>query len=140
MPVFKNNKKLDYTLLNDCNVLAVTGIAHPESFVEMLMEKSKGVVHLPFSDHHDFSASDIAKINKTFAEMSGPKVIVVTEKDAVRLRSSKFIGDELKPYMYYIPIRIDLLCDEDEKKLFNNQIITYVRNNKRYNKLYQSSL
>ncbi len=140
LSVFKNNKKLDYTRLKDCNVLAVTGIAHPENFVEMLMEKSKGVVHLSYSDHHNFSSADVQKIKKTFAEMSGPKVIVVTEKDGVRLRTSKFTDDELKPYMYYIPIEIDLLCDEDEKKLFNNQIITYVRNNKRYNKLYQNSL
>ena len=139
-PIFGNSKKMNYEKMKDCNVLAVTGIAHPENFVEMLMQKSRGVVHLPFSDHHNFSAADIAKISKAFAEISGPKMIVVTEKDAVRLRSSKFIDDGMKPYIYYVPIRVELLCDDEEKKQFNNQIISYVRNNKRYNKLYNNSL
>ncbi|MBQ5424146.1 MAG: tetraacyldisaccharide 4'-kinase, partial [Bacteroidales bacterium] len=139
-PIFGNSKKMNYEKMKDCNVLAVTGIAHPENFVEMLMQKSRGVVHLPFSDHHNFSAADIAKISKAFAEISGPKMIVVTEKDAVRLRTSKFIDDGMKPYMFYVPIRVELLCDDEEKKQFNNQIISYVRNNKRYNKLYNNSL
>lgn len=140
LPVFGGSKKMNSDKLKEYNVLAVTGIAHPEGFVEMLMQKSKGVVHIPFSDHHAFSAADIAKIQKTFDEMSAPKVVVVTEKDAVRLRTNKALGDKIKTCMYYIPIKIDLLCDEEEKKLFNNQIISYVRNNKRYNKLYNNSL
>ena len=139
LPVFAHTKKIDYEKIKNLNVLAVTGIAHPENFVEMLMQKSKSVMHIPFSDHHDFSMSDIAKISKAFSEMSKPKIIIVTEKDSVRLLTSPYIDDEIKSCMHYIPIRIDLLCDEEEKKLFNHQIITYVRNNKRYNKLYQSS-
>ncbi len=139
-PVFSNAKKLNNERLKDCNVLAVTGIAHPENFVEVLMQKSKGVVHIQFSDHHAFSSSDIARIQKAYDEMSAPKVLVVTEKDAVRLRTNKFLGDKIKTSMYYIPIKIELLCDEEEKKMFNNQIISYVRNNKRYNKLYNNSL
>lgn len=134
------SKNMSYEKLKGYNVLVVTGIAHSESFVEMLSQNTKGLIHIPYSDHHNFSASDIEKIRKSFAEMSKPRIIVTTEKDAVRLRTCKYLTDELKSSMYYIPIRIELLCDEEEKKQFNNQIISYVRNNKRYNKLYQSSL
>jgi len=139
-PVFSFAKKMDYNNLSNCNVLAVTGIAHPDGFVEMLKQKAKGVVHIPYPDHYDFRAVDIAKIQKTFDEMSGPKTIVVTEKDSVRLLNNKYLSDDLKRYIYYIPIRIELICEEEEKEHFNNQIIIYVKNNKRYNKLYNNSL
>jgi len=138
--LFGGSKKFNSERFKDYNVLAVTGIAHPDSFVEMLMQKAKGVVHIPFSDHHAFTATDISKIQKAFDDMCAPKVLVLTEKDAVRLRTCKFLGDKIKSSMYYIPIKIELLCDDEDKKLFNNQIISYVRNNKRYNKLYNNSL
>ncbi|MBO7133244.1 MAG: tetraacyldisaccharide 4'-kinase [Bacteroidales bacterium] len=140
LPVFGGSKNMSYEKLSGYNVLAVTGIAHPENFVEMLTTKAKSVMHIPFSDHHDFSAADILKVRKAFDTLDKPRAIVVTEKDAMRLRTSKFLDNELMSCLYYIPIRIELLCDEEEKKQFNNQIISYVRNNKRYNKLYQSSL
>ncbi len=137
-PVF-NARKLDYEKMKTYNILAVTGIAHSNSFIDMMKEKSKGLVHISFMDHHNFSQSDIQRIQKTYSEISGPKAIVVTEKDAVRLISNKFLSDELKSCIYYIPIEVSLLCSEEEQQQFNNQIISYVRNNKRYNKLYKSS-
>ena len=140
LPVFADQSQIDYESLKNCNVLVVTGIAHPDNFVEMMKGKSKGLVHISYSDHHNFVGSDIAKIQAAYDGMSGPKVIVVTEKDAVRFMSNKYLSDELKSKMYYIPIEIELLCSDEEKVQFNNQIISYVRNNKRYNKLYNNPL
>lgn len=68
------------------NVLAVTGIAHPEPMLAELRRSTK-VHHMGFADHHAFSAHDIARIRDTFAALPGSNnIIVTTEKDAVRLR------------------------------------------------------
>ena len=68
------------------NILCVTGIAHPESMLCELRHYTK-VQHLPFSDHHEFTPGDIARIKESFALLSGNNnIIVTTEKDAIRLR------------------------------------------------------
>ncbi len=135
-----DNTELSLDNIKDYNILAVTGIAHGENFVEMLKQKSKGLLHISYGDHHNYKKSDILQISKSFNQMSGQKLIIVTEKDAVRLRSNKFIPEELKSNIYYIPIEVELICNDEEKQQFNNQIISYVRNNKRYNKLYNKPI
>ncbi|MCF0205981.1 MAG: tetraacyldisaccharide 4'-kinase [Bacteroidales bacterium] len=142
--VYKNlvalngGNQMDFDSINNFNILAVTGIAHPESFVETLKSKAKKVVHIAYGDHHNFSKDEIKHIEKTFNRLEGPKIIVVTEKDAVRLLNNKYFCDEVKEHIYYAPIEIDLLCNEEEREYFNTQIISYVRNNKRYNQLYKN--
>lgn len=97
------------------NVLAVTGIAHPEGMLEELRRTCK-VQHLAFGDHHNYSTHDIALIRDTFAAMPGSnKIIITTEKDAVRLRG-KMDGAPV----YVLPIEVAF---HKEKDLDLDQII-----------------
>lgn len=62
------------------------------------------------------------------------KIIITTEKDAVRLRENTFLIDNVKKLLNYIPIEIDFLFETKES--FNNQIINYVKKNKANQRLH----
>lgn len=62
--------------------VAVTGIAHPDSFVANAREAGAEVAEvLTFPDHHEYVEDDVAKIR----EIAGCRPIVTTAKDAVKL-------------------------------------------------------
>lgn len=118
----------------ETSVLTVTGIAAPKPFEDYLRTKSKDVVSLNFPDHHDFKRSDMNKIKSYFNDIkSSRKVIVTTEKDAVRLKNMADFPEDLKPFVYYIPLHFKFLKDEDED--FKNKIFSYLNKNKYYSLL-----
>ena len=55
----------------------VTGIANPYPFINYLEQRGITVNHLKYSDHHRFTASELASLGKE-------KLILTTEKDYVR--------------------------------------------------------
>ena len=57
------------------------------------------------------------------------KIILTTEKDAVRFRSLNFLSEEIKKLLYYIPVRVTFL-NSQEQFSFNKKIVEHVRNNK----------
>ena len=118
------------------HVLLVTGIASPQPLVEEVNLYAKQVKLLPFADHHNFSAKDLQLIEKEFARMQGyRRLIITTEKDAARLKGHPSLSNELKSYIYVIPIEIEFLLNQQES--FNQNIIGYVRKNSRNGSLPQ---
>jgi len=111
-------------------VLLVTGIASPKQMEEDLLKYTPHVELLAFGDHHDFTQNDIKLISKQFNSLPAEKrIIITTEKDAGRLRNIAFPDDELKKNMFYLPIEIEFLQNQQES--FNQNITGYVRKNKR---------
>lgn len=113
MPVFPDEAKFKANLTaltsNDA-VFLLTGIAHPRYFVRHFKSYPfrKKVEH--FSDHHEFLRSDIQRIEQRFRSMQGErKLIVTTEKDAVRLMHNPYFPQELKPFVFYQPIGVKML-------------------------------
>ncbi|MDE6039038.1 MAG: tetraacyldisaccharide 4'-kinase, partial [Paramuribaculum sp.] len=81
-----------------------------------------------YADHHNFSHSDMDSIREKFTNMSGQeKIIVTTEKDAVRLRNNPYFPPELRARTYYMPIRVaftdynDRNFDETLDQQINNR-------------------
>lgn len=65
--------------------IAMTALARNERFFEMLSAEGLIVVKTHgFPDHHDYSALDLAAIEKSRKE-TGAELILVTEKDAAKL-------------------------------------------------------
>ncbi|MDX9761477.1 MAG: tetraacyldisaccharide 4'-kinase [Desulfomonilia bacterium] len=71
------------------HVLAVSGIARPGHFAEMLQDLGACVDTLAFPDHHGFTRRDMETIS---ARAQGKDLIVTTEKDLVRLDPSQLNG------------------------------------------------
>ena len=117
------------SLPDRCNVLLLTGIASPKQMQNDLSVYNYNLSYLSFSDHHNFSKKDIRTINRRFAELPSPKVIITTEKDVARIKFVEGLNDEVKESMYALPVRIQFMLGQEED--FNNKIINYVRKNSR---------
>lgn len=102
------------TLTEDDRVLLLTGIAFPRTFVKYFKDYPFRVKVMPFPDHHSFSARDVDKIVEKFEALGGKRrVIVTTEKDAVRLMHNPYIPHKLKSYLYYLPINVHMHYDNE---------------------------
>ena len=114
---------------SDEHVLLLTGIASPRQLREDLKPYVKNLTPLRFPDHHEFNDDDVQLINETFANMPSPKIVITTEKDAVRINDTKGLSKEIKDNIYSLPVKINFLLEQEE--VFNEKIISYVRKNSR---------
>lgn len=88
---------------------AISGIAQPRSFDNLLKKLGGNVLfHTTFSDHHAFSAEDIAPFMSRCITR-GVDMIVTTEKDAVRFP----IPAEMNVPIYYLRIEVKILDGEE---------------------------
>ncbi|MCU0377396.1 MAG: tetraacyldisaccharide 4'-kinase [Bacteroidales bacterium] len=95
-------------------ILLVTGIAEPEPLKSYLMNMSGEVTHLSFPDHHHFSDSDLKRITEAFDLITAKeRLIITTEKDGVRLKEITNIADYVRESMYYIPVGVVFIKDEE---------------------------
>ncbi len=126
-PLFENN---NVTLTKDMHVLLVTGIANPQSLSSYLADQVASVQAISFSDHHSYTKGNWKTIQKRFDDIAAPnKCIVVTEKDAVKLKEQGIVPDSLKNSVFVMPIQVVFL--QDSEKEFNKLLIEYVSKNKR---------
>jgi tetraacyldisaccharide 4'-kinase len=88
------------------------------------------LVAIKFPDHHPYNPKDLDKIIKAYHDMpTQKKVIITTEKDAMRLKIPE-LSTILKGLpLFYIPIEIGFQGSDKEK--FNNLILQYVEKSKR---------
>lgn len=136
-PVFQA-KRLTKVFYEERNhtVLAVTGIANPTLLIKHLKSVSGSLETLTFPDHHSYSTEDIQKIQNKFDAINAEKKIVVTtEKDAMRLKDTAGLSDELMTALYYMPVKVRFL--EEDKRLFNKKILNYVGENKSNRELHK---
>ena len=126
--VFEENQ-IELDKLQDYHVLLLTGIASPKQMEHDLKPMTKDITNLSFGDHHSFKGKDIDRINDTFESMPEPRIIITTEKDAVRLRETEGLYEKVKSNMYELPIKVSFMLDQQDN--FNEKIISYVRKNSR---------
>ena len=113
----------------DYHVLLLTGIASPKQMEHDLKPMVKEMKSLSFGDHHRFKNKDIDRINEAFEALPEPRIIITTEKDAVRLREAEGLYESVKESMYELPIKVSFMLDQEDN--FNEKIISYVRKNSR---------
>ena len=116
-------------------ILLVTGIANPAMLIAFFRDKEIEVITMTYRDHYAFNDDDLVDIYNRFENIdSVNKLIVTTEKDAMRFKKFVNIAGELKSVLLYIPVEVVFLNSDAE--LFNNQIVNYVRKSKRNNLFY----
>ncbi len=112
-PVFPDNTTsvpyLDYLKSQD-SLLAVAGIGNPRPFVRYLKSFAAVVKVDVFPDHHNFTRKDFEHLLTRYKAMKGrQRIIVTTEKDAVRMANNPYFPHELKSVTYYLPIEVELV-------------------------------
>jgi tetraacyldisaccharide 4'-kinase len=121
-------KEKEFYFNNDYSALLVTGIANSQNFKYFMENKLNVTRHIEFSDHHFFSIKDISDIKHYFNNIaSDKKIIITTEKDAMRMMEPS-IYESLKGItVAYIPIEIAFHGNDEEN--FNYQILDHVKQN-----------
>lgn len=129
-PLFDGTPALSPDELRNCDVLALSGIAKPMPFEQYVLSLCHKMQPARFSDHHNFSSRNYASILKKLDVLTAPhKVVITTEKDAVRLKNDPAIPEKLKNSLYYIPLTIKFIDNGDT---FDNKIREYVDKNRSY--------
>lgn len=110
-------------------VLLVCGIANPKPLKKYLVQHAKSFCRQSFADHHIFTINNIKEIKKKFNNIDKEqKIIITTEKDAVRLIEFKEELSELP--LFVLPVQHTFLFDEGMHfdSNINTFIETFVRN------------
>lgn len=116
---------LDRLRGNNTHVMLLTGIGNPLQMEQDLRIYAQHVTPLTFPDHHYFTPTDVEKINQTFLTVPKPRMIVTTEKDATRLRTTEGLSDEVRKSMYVLPIEIEIM--RGERDALVEEIMSYIR-------------
>lgn len=107
------------------DVLLVTGIANPRPLKMFLEDRIHTYYMMHYSDHHIFTFDDWKDIKKRFAAIdASKKVIITTEKDAMRLL--KYENELSGMPFYVIPIEHRFLFGDGPR--FNDLVIKFIQN------------
>ncbi|MFA5417392.1 MAG: tetraacyldisaccharide 4'-kinase [Bacteroidales bacterium] len=111
-------------------IVMFAGIANSYPFQEYLRDLCSELIVLDYPDHYQFKRKDLEHIRKTFEDtFAGNKILVTTEKDAMRLLNSDYFSELKNLPLFYIPIEMKM-HGLDETNL-SNQLKKYVEENSR---------
>jgi tetraacyldisaccharide 4'-kinase len=98
----------------DTHVLLVSAIANTDYLLQHLANEAASVQTLEFEDHHYFEESDLNDMLRRYDALpQRNKIILTTEKDAVRLElHEKFLWKNQLP-VFVLPVEV-AFCDNDE--------------------------
>ncbi len=138
-PVFPPGKQkfsLEEIQNTNASVLLLAGIANPAPLLEKLTSGQNEVVPLYFPDHHEYSQHDLHEIKSMYNSLKKKKkIIITTEKDAIKLGKLADVDHTIQERMYYLPVKVKFLYDKQED--FDSNIINYVATNKRISPLHK---
>lgn len=112
-PYYMFNSRYIAPLREEWDVLLICAIARTEYLVDYLKEKVNSVTILEYEDHHMFTKNDIAQLKKRFDNMeSKNKLIITTEKDAMRLELHRPYLIENQLPIFALPIQVKFHFDD----------------------------
>lgn len=110
-------------------IIALTGIARPQPFIQYLRQYSENIQTEIFPDHHAFTEKDIQSLIDKYLALrkNSNTFIVTTEKDAVRLEKYKSIFQKSHVDFFILPLENSILFQEEN--LLIGTITKYLNNN-----------
>lgn len=106
--------------------LLLCGIANTYSLEDYLKRKYNTISKIQFNDHHDFTEKDIDMVIEKYNDMIGKnKVIITTEKDAMRLTNSPFINKFDNIPIFTLPIKIKF--HKDDETSFDDEVVCFIK-------------
>jgi tetraacyldisaccharide 4'-kinase len=118
--ITKNEKQIT----SEDEVLLVCGIANPEPLKSYLTSQAKTYYQQIFPDHHIFTIDELNEIEQKLKDIHvDKKMIITTEKDAVRLE--KFNAAMLNLPAFVLPVRHRFLFNEGTE--FDNAVHTFIQ-------------
>ncbi|MBP7398856.1 MAG: tetraacyldisaccharide 4'-kinase [Chitinophagales bacterium] len=105
------NKKLPAT--NKC--LLISGIASDKHITAFLKQQYHFIERIPFADHHYYSEKDLQLIQQ---KTTDNKIVITTEKDAVRLMEQEALILKMEIHFYVLPVAVSFLFDAENEFAF----------------------
>ncbi|NNF01185.1 MAG: tetraacyldisaccharide 4'-kinase [Bacteroidia bacterium] len=110
--------------LSKMHVLLLSGIANADPLLKHIKTISKSVTELKYGDHKHYGKSEIAELHQIFNNIDDTnKLIVTTEKDAMRLLHPAILSDIRSLPIYFQEIKIEI----ENKTQFDKMIVDYVK-------------
>ena len=110
--------------------VVISGIFNPYPLVEHLRTYTKDIKLFQFSDHHEFTKTELKRIRKYFLDyFCNHKYIVTTEKDLMRLKDSPVFAEISDLPICYVPVEVAF--HKDGKEEFDKRILDHVRKHKK---------
>jgi tetraacyldisaccharide 4'-kinase len=121
------NPKYKAILQPDWDVLLISAIARTDYLLDYLNSKVNSVRVLEYEDHHLFDKFDMANLKSRFEDMdSDKKIIITTEKDAMRLELHRqFLIDSKLP-VFALPAKVQFHDKDGEQ--FDEQVKEFIKN------------
>lgn len=118
-------------LAEDVDVLLVVAIAGTEYLMEYVESKAGRVQLLEYNDHHLFSNFDIGNIERYYKNMQegNQRILLTTEKDAMRLDSHRELLLRLNLPIYILPVAVRFMGEEPTS--FDEDVKDWLLNFKR---------
>jgi tetraacyldisaccharide 4'-kinase len=129
LPVFCENnpvKKESVLRLKKASYSAVllAGLANPSGLIKYLNTYISDLHPFIYPDHHFFNRKNIRDLSETFTQIKNKnKIIITSEKDAVRLLDNPYIPEEIKHFLFYLPVEVVF---KQEEELFIQTIEKHV--------------
>ncbi|TAH00915.1 MAG: tetraacyldisaccharide 4'-kinase [Sphingobacteriales bacterium] len=106
-------------------VLLLTGIAKPQPLLDKIREKTQNITHHNYPDHHNFTSKNILKLVNNFKAIKAEhKIIITTQKDAIRLKDATFEQQLNNLPIYYW--QIGMAFADDDRLTFEETVANYV--------------
>ena len=106
-------------------IIAVSGIANPAQFHEYLSKEFYLEEKFEFNDHHNYQENDFRKILAIYHKINDESTcVVITEKDMVKWIENQYFQLLQAVKVYYLPIEIYFLKDED---LFHKHLLNVIK-------------
>lgn len=125
-PVIHGIKKISISTISPKTaVLLLTGIAKSQPLLDKIKEKTQNITHHNYPDHHNFSSKNILKLVNNFKALKAQhKIIITTQKDAIRLKDAAF-----EQHLNNLPIyywQIGMAFADNDKLTFEKTVANYV--------------
>lgn len=117
-----------YMLSENDKIVAIAGIAKPQPYFDYLQRISPNIDQITFSDHHDFTETEIINLFSKHknTEENKQTIYLLTEKDAVKIQSYQQVFINLSARIYVLPIKCVILYNESDN--FLKKVIAIIDN------------
>ncbi|MDN4164120.1 tetraacyldisaccharide 4'-kinase [Cytophagales bacterium LB-30] len=95
-------------------VVLLTGIARPEPMKTYLSQQKQVVKLFAFPDHHNFTESDLEKVQSEWTAARADTCLVTTEKDYMRLKTHLLDTTWAHIPVFVLPIGLKFVEQEEE--------------------------
>jgi len=126
-PYYMFNPRYRIALEPDMDVLLISAIAGTDYLIEYLEKRVNHVYSLEFEDHHYFTNYDIGQLKANYDRIdSNKKIILTTEKDAMRLElHRKYLLDNQMP-VFALPVQVRF--HQNDGAAFDQHVRDYLLN------------